>query len=156
MPIPETEEAHKSPVKKSLWRRVWPTLLTLTIIALLVALAISSLPRIIPSDFSVVGKGNNAVVLVYDPNVLRSTEITSAMNAIRDDYKGDIEFLVAQLGSPTGRELSAAFGLDTVALIFFDGNGKVLQILHSSQDAASLRHNVTLIFKLEDETPLKH
>ncbi len=131
-------------------KRIWPTLVTLTIIALLVALAISFLPRSLPTDFSVVGKGRNAVVLIYDPNILQSNQITSAMNAVIDDYRGQVEFIVVQLGSPTGRMLSNRYGVETAVLLFFDGDGEMLQILHSSQDAASLQHNLNMIFKLEN------
>ncbi len=143
MQIPEKE---KTKPKK----RFWPTLITLTVITLLITLAISSLPRSFPTDFSVVGKGSNAVVQIYDPNILQSTQTTSAMNAVRDDYIGRLEFVIVQLGTPTGRMLGRLYGVKTAALLFFDGNGKILQILHSSQDAASLQHNLNVIFKLEN------
>lgn len=140
----QTPEQETKPKK-----RIWPTLLTLSIVALLVALAISSLPRSFPTDFSIVGKGRNAVVLMYDPNILQSTHMTTVMNEIRDDYAAQLEFVVVQIGSPTGGMLRSTYGVDRVALLFFDADGTILKILYSSQDAASLRHNFKLIFRPE-------
>ncbi len=134
----------KEPIKTK--KRISPTLIILGIIALLVVLAVTSLPRAFPTDFSIVGKGSNAVVLMYDPNILQSGETTSAMNEVRDEYAGQIEFVVVQIGTPTGSLLSRRYDLKTAALLFFDGSGKMLKIVHSAQDAASLRHNFNEIF----------
>ncbi len=139
----QKSEQQKTKPKK----RFWPTLITLTLIALLLTLATSLMPRSIPTDFTVVGKGTNAVVLIYDPNILRSTQIASAMNAVRDDYKGQLEFVVVQLGSPTGRILSRTYDIETAALLFIDGKGNVLTIQQTPYDAATLRHHLNTIFK---------
>ncbi len=146
--FPEEVKMLEKENKKSS-KRLWSTLITLSVIVLLLAVAFTLLPRSLPTDFSVVGKGINAVVQMYDPNVLRSTETASAINKVRDDYIGQLEFVVVQIGTPTGRRLSQTYGIDTAALLFFDGNGKILNILQSSQDAKSLRHNFKVIFKLE-------
>ncbi len=142
----QTTEKENTKSKKS----IWPTLITLSIIALLIALAISFMPRSFSTDFSIVGKGTNALVLVYDPNIIQSTQITAAMNEVRDDYAGQLEFIIVQIGTPTGLMLSNTYNIKAPVLLFFDPKGKILKILYTSQDSASLRHNFDLIFKLKE------
>ncbi len=129
--------------------RIWPTLITLTIIAIAVAIAISFLPRSIPTDFSVVGKGTNALVLMYDPNLAQSTQTASAMNAVRDEHEGHIKFVIAKTNGPTGRMLRQRYNVQSLALIFFSGDGNLLHVVYSPQDGDSLRQHLNNVFKLE-------
>lgn len=131
--------------------RIKSTIITLAVIALMVAIAISALPRGFPTDFSVVGKGTNAVVLIYDPNILASTQTTAMLNEIRDDYKGQLEFVIVKIGSPTGRELSEKYRIKSTALLLFAADGSILKRLHPPESTASLRHGLSVVFKLESD-----
>ncbi len=128
--------------------RIWTVLITLTVIALLVAIAISSLPRGFPTDFSVVGKGTDAVVLVYDPNIMASTQTTAMMNEIRDDYEGQVEFLIIKIGSPVGRTLSEHYRLRTTTILLFSADGTILKKLFPPESTAFLRHSINEAFQI--------
>ena len=128
-------------------RSIWPKLITFTAIVLSVAVAVSLLPRGFSQDTSIIGKGTNAVVLVYDPNLVQSGETMLAMNVVRDEYEGRLEFIVANINTPPGRTFVHVHGLRPPALVFFGANGERLQILYSPQDGESLRNNLNIIFK---------
>lgn len=125
---------------------IWPKLITVTIIALILAVAVLSLPRSFPTDISIIGKGKNSLALIYDLNLLQSSETAAAMNAIRDEFDEQLEFVVVKIGTPSGKILSERYSAEPPALIFFAANGEVLRILYSPQDAESLRHNLNITF----------
>ena len=128
-------------------RSIWPKLITFTLILLIAAVAVSLLPRGFPQDTSIIGKGTNVVVLVHDPNLVQSGETMLAMNEVRDEYEGRLEFIVADINTPSGKTFTDAHGLQPAALVFFAANGERLQTLYSPQVGESLRNNLNTIFK---------
>lgn len=128
-------------------RNVWPRLITLTLILLTAIVAVSLLPRGFSEDTSIIGKGTNALLLVHDSNILQSEETMVAMNEIRDDYAGRLEFIVADIKTPAGKAFADRHGLHPVALVFFSADGENLQTLYSPQTGKSLRQEVEQIFQ---------
>ena len=128
-------------------RSIWPKLITLIFILLIGALVVSLLPRSFSQDTSIIGKGVNVVVLVYDPNLVQSGETITAMNEVRDEYEGHLEFIVASINTPSGETFIDAHGVRPSALLFFAASGERLQILYSPQDGKSLRINLDAVFK---------
>ncbi len=116
-------------------------------IVLGIAVAVSLLPRGFPQDTSIIGKGVNVVVLVYDPNLVQSGETITAMNEVRDEYEGHLEFIVASINTPSGKTFIDAHGVRPPALLFFAASGERLQTLYSPQDGKSLRNNLDAVFK---------
>ncbi len=128
-------------------RSIWPKLITFTLILLIVAVAVSLLPRGFSQDTSLIGKGTNIVVLVHDNNMVQSGETMLAMNEVRDEYEGRLEFIVADIKTPAGKEFAETHGLNPAALVFFAANGEKLHTLYAPQVGESLRNNLKTIFK---------
>lgn len=128
-------------------RSIWPKLITFTLILLVIIVAVSLLPRGFSKDTSLVGKGTNVVVLVHDNNVIQSTDTMVAMNEVRDEYEGRLEFIVADIMTPEGRAFADKYGLQPTALVFFASNGERLQTLYTPQIGESLRESLNSIFK---------
>ncbi len=126
---------------------LWPKLLTIGSVLLVVVIAVSLLPRGFPTDTSIIGQGSNVVVLAYDLNYVQSAETALAMNLVREEFQYRVEFLVVKVGSPEGVAFFNSHGLQPLALAFFAGNGKKLQVIYSPQDEKSLRGNLNRIFQ---------
>ena len=128
-------------------RNIWPKLITLTFISLIAFVAISLLPRGFSEDTSLIGKGTNVLLLVHDSNILQSADTMVAMNEVRNEYTGRLEFLVADIQTPAGKAFAEQQGLQPAALVFFSGDGTKLQTLYSPQTGASLRQELNTIFQ---------
>jgi hypothetical protein len=128
-------------------RSIWPRLITFSLILLIAALAVSLLPRGFSEDTSLIGGGTNAVVLIHDNNVIQSADTMVAMNDVRDEYDGRLEFIVADIKTPTGEMFADKHGLQPTALVFFAANGERLQTLYTPQVGESLREHLNSIFQ---------
>ncbi|MGA9666381.1 MAG: hypothetical protein WBQ69_08040 [Gallionella sp.] len=112
-------------------------------IMLLFAVVIAlNLPRGFSDDLSRIGKGKPAVVLVRDKNAVQSFDLIEVMNGIRDQYAGQVEFLLTDSNTPEGRAFIADKGGARVTLVVLDANGKTVTVLYPPQTAESLKHAI--------------
>lgn len=137
----------KNPKNTVTTRSIWPKLITITLILLVAIVAVSLLPRGFSEDTSLIGQGTNALVLIHDNNILQSGETMAVMNEIRDEYAERVEFIVADIKTPSGKTFADRNGLQPTALVFFSANGEILQTLYAPQSGESLRHEVNKIFQ---------
>lgn len=100
-------------------RSIWPRLVTFAFVLAVATIAISLLPRGFSEDTSLIGKGTNVLLLVHDSNILQSADTMAAMNEIRDEYAGRLEFIVADIQTPPGKAFADRNGFQPVALVFF-------------------------------------
>lgn len=114
------------------------------ILLLFAAVIAMNLPRGYSDDLSRIGKGKVAVVLVRDKNAVQSFDLMEAMNAVRDKYAGQVEFLLTDSDTPEGRAFIADKGAARVTLVVLDANGKMLNVLSPPQTAASVQQAITL------------
>lgn len=128
-------------------RNIWPKLITLALVILTAIIAVSLLPRGFSEDTSLIGQGTNVLLVVHDSNTLQSGETMAAMNEIRDDYAGRLEFIVADIKTPEGKAFADKHGLQPTALVFFSATGENLQTLYSPQTGESLRQELRKIFR---------
>lgn len=119
--------------------RLWPKLLAIVVIVIAIAIAIWNLPQGYNTDLGLIGKGKPAAVQVFDPNSSPSLELMDAVNHLRGDYKGRIEFLLADLNSEAGKNFAAAQGVSPPALILFGPDGTRLNVVGAKQDADTLK-----------------
>ena len=103
-----------------------------------------NLPRGYSDDLSRIGKGKVAVVLVRDKNAVQSFDLMEVMNAVRDRYAGQVEFLLTDSDTPEGRAFIADKGAARVTLVVLDGNGKTLDVLSPPQTAAGVQQAITV------------
>jgi len=127
-------------------RPLWPKLFTAIVLLGVAALAVSLLPRGYSQDISLIGKGDNIVVLFHDPFLVNSQENMDTVNTVRDEYKGRVKFIVADKNVEQGKKFTKLYGVDSPVLVFFAPGGEKIHILDTRQDRESLRKNINQVF----------
>jgi len=112
------------------------------ILLLFAAAAAMNLPRGYSDDLSRIGKGKAAVVLVRDKNAVESFNLMEVMNTIRDQYAGQVEFLLTDFNTPEGRAFITANGAARVTLVVLDANGSKVNVLYPPQTAESVQQAI--------------
>lgn len=110
---------------------------------LFAAAAAMNLPRGYSDDLSRIGQGKAAVVLIRDKNAVQSFDLMGAMDGVRGQYSGAVEFLLTDFNTPQGREFIEANNASKATLVLLDADGKFVKILRAPQTAASLRQEIS-------------
>ncbi|MFQ6023659.1 MAG: hypothetical protein ACE5NW_13150 [Acidiferrobacterales bacterium] len=124
----------------------WPKFVAVGVILLLLGIFVLNLPRGYSVDLSRIGKGSDVVVLVHDQGIIASERLMRVVDAVRPDYEGRIEFLVADLNLLAGREFAEAHGVESVTLLLFRSDGRRLKTLQGLQDEVTLRDALNRVF----------
>ena len=148
MQAPKKNEPAGAISPPSAKRPLWPKLLTVVVLLGVAVTFIWLLPKGFSQDFSLIGKGNSIVVMVHSPQQVDSANNMSAVSlSLRDEYKGRVTFLVADLFTAQGMEFIKAHGIEnTTALVFFAPNGEKIKVLYGQQSVESLRKNIDNAF----------
>ncbi|UCE89226.1 MAG: hypothetical protein JSW10_13235 [Pseudomonadota bacterium] len=101
--------------------------------------AILILPGSYSADLSRIGNGTRAVVLVHDTGLAPSIDLMHAVDQLRDEFEGRVQFLVADVRTESGKRFAHDHGVGAVTLVFFDASGKTLSMLHGVQAPPKLR-----------------
>lgn len=109
---------------------------------LLAVVAVMNLPRGYSDDLSRIGKGKAAVVLVRDKNAVQTFDLMEVMNGIRDQYAGQVEFLLTDFDTTQGRAFIAANGAARATLVLLDANGKLAKVLYPPQTAGNVQQEI--------------
>ena len=118
------------------------------IIGLIAVAAVMNLPRGYSGDLSLIGKGKPAIVLVRDKNSVQSMDLLEVINDIRSQNGEKIEFLVTDVNTPEGNAFIAAYNAAPTTLVFFDGSGNPLKLLHPPQSAGSVQREISNVLKI--------
>jgi len=118
----------------------WIVGAALAVFAAVIAL---NLPRGYSDDLSLIGKGKVAVVLVRDKSAVQSLDLLEVLNTVRDQYAGQVEFLLTDFDSAEGRAFIADKGAARVTLAVLDGDGKMARLLSPPQTAANVQQAIT-------------
>ncbi|ANB01752.1 hypothetical protein [Ectothiorhodospira sp. BSL-9] len=119
------------------WARLLMTPLILVVAG---ALIWSQLPKgAYPTDLSRIGDGRPALVVTYDASYMTGMQVLELMDRIRDEYRDEVEFLVANLGTPDGRDLATRFRVNDGAVVLFRSDGQPVQVLQSPRHEQVLR-----------------
>ena len=105
-------------------------IVTASIVALLAAgdLFVISAGKPIGSDVSIVGQGKPAIVLAYENYSPAGGEALSSLREVRDNYDSRLDFVVADMGTPQGRDFANRHQLIDGVAVFLDQSGKPLQV----------------------------
>jgi len=138
----ESEQVTKTPghARKIKW-------IVIVLLLLLVATVVMNLPRGFSGDLSRIGKGKAAVVLVRDKNAVESFGLMEALNGIRDQYSGKVEFLLTDFNTPEGRAFITAYGATRVTVVVLDANGNKVSVLYPPQTAESLQQALAGVYQ---------
>ena len=114
----------------------------------IIGLAAWNLPRGYSVDLTLIGKGKNIVVQVHDHNLVDSTHLMGNLSAVRGEYNGTIEFVVADLNLAAGQAFAKAHKVDPATLLFFSPDGDYLGNVQGVQAPGDLRNILNKAFNL--------
>ena len=141
----QTEQISAAAAKQSRSRKFkW---LAATFFVVLAAVAVMNLPRGYSDDLTLIGKGKPAIVLIRDKNAVQTFELMEVMNGIRDQYAGQVEFLLTDFNTPQGRAFMAANDARRVTLVLLDADGKLVKVIYPPQTAESLHQEFAEVLK---------
>ncbi|MEM7189150.1 MAG: hypothetical protein AAF439_06015 [Pseudomonadota bacterium] len=87
----------------------------------------SVMADIAEADLSKLGNGMPTIVQVHDPGCPSCRALQSETRKALDSFAdGQLQYLVANLQSPEGREFATQYGAGRVTLLLFDGRGRLL------------------------------
>lgn len=144
-------EVDQPPVSPARSKTKW---IVIGLLLLLVAVVVMNLPRGFSDDLSRIGKGKATAVLVRDKNAVQSFDLMEVMNGIRDQYAGQVEFLLTDSDTPEGRAFITAHGAARVTLVLLDAEGKLIKVLYPPQTAESLRQELAAVLKVTPQKTL--
>ena len=91
-------------------------------------------------DLSRLGNGIPTVVQIHDPQCPMCRALQAeARAAISEFDSGTIQFLVANIREPEGRQLATAHGVGHVTLLLFDGSGRRRGVLVGEKKSEFLK-----------------
>ncbi|MBE0621291.1 MAG: hypothetical protein IH605_11915 [Burkholderiales bacterium] len=123
-------------------------LITVAVILAGLAFAAVMLPRGFSDDLSRIGQGGNVVVLIHNKDSVQSLELMTLADAVRSDYAGKAEFLVADTSSGQGRTFVREQQAGDNLLIFFGPDGTRRGALQRVKDEQALRLAIDQAFRL--------
>lgn len=121
-------------------KKVAITLGSVVVIVVLGWFAITNLvDKPLSADLSKVGQGKPALVLAFESHSGAGTMAMDLVNQVRDNYEPEVEFLVADLGTPKGKAFASRYGLQNGTGVLLDGDGSRVSKRSLTTDAAQLR-----------------
>ncbi len=126
-------------------RPIWTKLLTVIILLGVAIIFITLLPRGFSHDFTQIGKGENIVVMVHNPHLVDSGNNMGVISAtLREEYKGRVTFLVADLFVQDGVEFIKKYEIDNAtALVLFSPSGEKIKVVYGQQSIEAMRKIIT-------------
>ncbi len=112
--------------KKNVAAKLWIRGIVVLAIVGLITFAVLSVPPGIDMNLIGIGKGQPALVFVYDPNLTVSGAQINEMNRVRDHYTDTVLFLVADIGVPDAQALVHQHQADVASLLVFGGDGALI------------------------------
>ena len=94
-------------------------------------------------DLSAIGNGIPTVVQVHDPNCALCRSLKKNTQKAIDRVGGDIQYRIAGLHTPAGRDFAARYSVGKVTLLTFDGSGKFLNQYQGVKEVATLERLLT-------------
>lgn len=91
-------------------------------------------------DLSKIGNGIPTVVQIHDPQCSKCVALQSETRTALEDFEdGELQFLVANIRSGSGRRLADAHGVGHVTLLLFDGSGKRRDVIVGNHSSETLK-----------------
>jgi len=116
--------------------------IALSIVALIIVGA-TLLPEPIDMNLEKIGNGQKSVVFVYDPNLTVSNQQATEMNRAREIVGQQANFLVVRAGDPTTNDFKERYQTRPADLLFFNGDGELVDRRVALFDAEALVEKVT-------------
>ncbi len=130
-----TNTAPKNPLAP--WKKGLIYFIVLGLSAVLIWTQLPQSPY--PTDLNRVGAGKPAVVLIYDSNSAGGMMVMELLAPIRDEYGDQVEFLVASMGLPDGRNFAKHYGISSGAVVFFSADASQHFTVRAPESTEGLR-----------------
>ena len=91
------------------------------------------------TDLSVVGQGRPALVLAHENFSPTGGDALNRLRAVRSDYDARLEFVVADMGTPSGRAFAERHDLIDGRAVFLSPDGEPLRTTSIPVDERELR-----------------
>jgi hypothetical protein len=124
------------------------SLITIAAIVVGLAFAVLMLPRGFSDDLSKIGGGANVALLVHNKNGVQSQEVMDLLNAVRADYAGKVEFVVADIDADPGKAFVREQQVGDSVLVFYGPDGKRRGAVQRIKNEAELRMALDTAFDL--------
>ncbi len=96
----------------------------------------------INSDLSVIGQGKPVLVLAYENYSPSGGDALNRLRQIRSDFDSRLEFVVADMGTPQGREFAQRYQLGDGQAVFLKRDGQALSVTNIPEDEQELRSHL--------------
>jgi hypothetical protein len=93
----------------------------------------------ISTDLTAIGQGKPVLVLAYENYSPAGGEALNRLRKVRSDFDLRLDFVVADLGTPHGREFASRHQLVDGQAVFLKQNGEPLQVTNIPADEKELR-----------------
>ncbi len=91
-------------------------------------------------DLSRVTNGTPTIVQVHDPQCSMCRALQSeTRRALKHFEGGDINYVIANIATPEGRNFAAQYGAQHVTLLLFDADGRLRESLQGEREEGELR-----------------
>jgi len=90
-------------------------------------------------DLSLVGQGKPSLVLAYENFSPTGGAALEQLRKVRGDYELRLVFIVADLGTPQGRQFASRYGLADGQAVLLNGQASPLAAFMIPRDTAALR-----------------
>ncbi len=94
---------------------------------------------IVEGDLSKIGNGVPTIVQIHDPGCPKCRSLQrSTRNALAEMEDGAVQYLVANIKAPEGRQFADTHGVGHVTLLLFDGKGRRREVIRGEQHSEYL------------------
>lgn len=89
---------------------------------------------IVEGDLSKIGNGIPTIVQIHDPGCPKCRSLQrSTRNALAEMEDGAVQYLIANIKGPEGRQFASTHGVGHVTLLLFDGSGQRRDVIRGEQ-----------------------
>lgn len=97
-------------------------------------------------DLSRIANGTPTIVQVHDPQCSMCKALQrETRKALKHFGGGDLDYVIANITTPEGRNFAARYGAQHVTLLLFDANGRLRESLQGERQEAELRSAFALL-----------
>ena len=93
----------------------------------------------ISTDLSIIGQGRPALVLVYENYSPAGGDALNRLRQVRSDFDAQLDFVVAELGTPQGVAFADRYQLIDGQAMFLKPDGQPLEAISIPADEQALR-----------------
>ncbi|WP_282609525.1 twin-arginine translocation signal domain-containing protein [Pelagibius sp. Alg239-R121] len=102
-------------------------------------------------DLTKLGNGTPTIVQIHDPQCPRCVELQGeTRDALADFSDGELQYLVANIRSDSGRDFANAQGVGHVTLLLFDGTGRRRDVLVGNNTSETLKREFQRLLRMSN------